>query len=103
MISDGSKTFAIFTYKCDLVTWSNEATIGFNAASDYLTNHRLAGTTVSHAIDCVHSLTDGSPWNNVVYELTFGPIMNGPTPLPPASFGELVIEKTNRLSKSTTN
>ena len=88
VITNGSKTYTVFTYKCDLLTWSEEETIGYNAASDYFQNHPLAGTTVTDALDCVHSSTDGSEWNNVVYDLVPGTVIDGPTPKPRNSFGE---------------
>ena len=87
IISDGSKTYSIFTYKCDLLIWSNEATIGFNAASDYYVNHPLSGTVQANTLGCVNEVVDGSVWNNVIYDLVPGTVVSGPTPLSPTSFG----------------
>ncbi len=88
VVTDGSKTYSIFTYQCDLLDWSNEATIGYNAASDYFENHPLSGTVQADSLDCVNVPVDGSVWNNVVYDLVPGTVIGGPTPQPSASFGE---------------
>jgi len=50
--------------------WSDEATIGFNAARDFYINHPLSGQYASNAIDCVHM--PDSVWNNVIYDLVPG-------------------------------
>ena len=67
--------------------WSGEGVIGFNAAGDYYDNHPLSGTAQSNAVACVHH--PGSEINNVIYELVPGDLIEGTTPPPPTSFGEI--------------
>ena len=67
LITNGTKSYAVFTYMCDRIEWSDEATIGFDAGGEFFTNHPLSGQFVSNAIDCVHH--PDSVWNNVIYDL----------------------------------
>ena len=86
VITNGTKSYAVFTYMCNLVEWSDEAGIGFNAAGEFYANHPLSGQFVSNAIDCVHQ--PDSIWNNVIYDLVPGSVMSGATPEPPTTVGE---------------
>ena len=86
LITNGSKSYAVFTYKCDQVSWSDEAGIGFNAGGEYYGNHPFSGQFVANAIDCVHN--PDSPWNNVIFDLVPGPVMTGTTPEPSLYVGE---------------
>ena len=86
LITNGTKSYAIYTYKCDLIEWSNEATIGYNAAGDYYINHPFSGTALTDSIDCVHQ--PDSVWNNEIYDLVPGELREGPTPRPVHSFGK---------------
>ena len=77
-----SKTYAIFTYNCDDMEWSDEATIGFNAASDFYANHPLSGQLQANAIGCVHTDPNSESIvliNNVIYDLVPS-IPNNSTP-----------------------
>ena len=67
LITNGTKSYAVFTYMCDRIEWSDEATIGFDAGGEFYINHPLSGQFVSNAIDCVHQ--PDSVWNNVIYDL----------------------------------
>ena len=89
IVTDGSKTYAVFTYKCGELNWAGNAVIGFNAAGDYHDNHPLAGLTTSNLVACVHT-SDGSDWNNVIYNLVPNPdaLSNAPTPPQPNSIGK---------------
>ena len=72
IISDFNKTYAIYTYNCDDMEWSDEATIGFNAAGDFYSNHPLSGRLHANGIGCVHTDPDGETVvliNNVIYDL----------------------------------
>ncbi len=77
MITDGSKTYAVYTYRCNDMQWSDGSVIGFNAGGSYYANHPLSGSIAARDIDCVHHPL--SEWNNVVYDLnpnetsTYGP------------------------------
>ena len=64
LITNGSRSYAVFTYKCGLLEWSGGATIGFYAEGDFYMNHPLSGVN-STQIACVN----GGLWNNVVYSL----------------------------------
>ena len=86
LVTNGTKSYAVFTYMCDRIEWSDEATIGFDAGGEFYTNHPLSGQFVSNAIDCVHQ--PDSVWNNVIYDLVPESIMNGTTPEPPTTVGE---------------
>lgn len=67
LITDGSKSFAIFTYQCGAMTWHGNATIGFNAGGTFFENHYLSGTTNAHLISC--SNFSHTVWANLVYRL----------------------------------
>ena len=64
LITDGTYSYTIFTYKCGLMEWDNGATIGFNAAGNPYANNDPS----SRAIACVN--TPESDWSNVVYVLS---------------------------------
>ena len=69
--SEGSTSYAIFTYKCDLLQWTrHNAAIGYSAGLDYYENHPLSRTSNVINIDCVNY--PHSVWSNVVYKLNEG-------------------------------
>ena len=69
--SEGSTSYAIFTYKCDLLQWtSHNAAIGYSAGLEYYENHPLSRTANVINIDCVNY--PHSVWSNVVYKLSEG-------------------------------
>ena len=68
------------------MNWSDEATIGFNAAGDYYMNHPFAGQLHANIIGCVH-VSQGSPLNNVIYDLVPSGVVSGIPPPPPSSLG----------------
>ena len=72
LITDGEKTYAVFTYKCGTLNWAGNAVIGFNAGGDYFTNHPLSGLTTSNLVACIHQF-EGSEWNNIIYNLIPNP------------------------------
>ena len=88
LITDGTQSYAVFTFKCDSLGWAGEATIGFNSGGDYYQNHPLSGLSLSNAIACVHN---DSEWNNVVYNIVPDPSMltDDPTPEPASSIGKV--------------
>ena len=88
LITNGTKTYAVFTYKCRTLNWAGNAVIGFNAGGDYFENHPLAGLITSNLVSCVHQF-DNSEWNNVIYDLVPYPdaLTNEPTPPPFNSIG----------------
>ena len=69
--SEGSTSYAIFTYKCDLLQWTSyNAAIGYSAGAEYYENHPLSRTSNVINIDCVNY--PHSVWSNVVYKLSEG-------------------------------
>lgn len=82
-ITNGTKTYAVFTYKCEYLDWSGHAVIGFNAAGDYFEYHPLSELSTSNLVACVHQW-NGSEWNNVIYDLVPNPelLTYDTTPVP---------------------
>ena len=71
--SQGSTSYAIFTYKCDLLQWTKtNASIGYSAGCNNFANHPLSGTSRIINIDCLNY--PSSLWTNVVYNLNEGKI-----------------------------
>lgn len=80
------KTYAIYTYDCDNLTWSDEATIGYNAAGDFFMNHPLSGEQHANIIGCVHT-DEEIFFNNVVYDLVTSNLTDDLPPPPPSTLG----------------
>ena len=85
LITDGSKSYAVFTYRCEQLEWSDEATIGINTPDDIIINHPLSGTDLIDEIACIHV---DSPWKNLIYELEPNPVILPITPPPSNSLGK---------------
>ena len=68
VITNGTKSFAVFTYQCGAMAWHGSATIGFNSGGAYFENHPLSGTANVNSVACENSRL--SVWTNLVYELT---------------------------------
>ena len=69
--SQKSTSYAIFTYKCDLLQWArNHATIGYSAGPDNFANHPISRSSRVADIDCLNY--PSSVWSNVVYNLNEG-------------------------------
>ena len=68
IVTDFTRSFAVFTYYCGDLTFSYDASIGFDTTDGLFANHpaSLSGSTESLA--CSNSPV--SPWVNVVYEIT---------------------------------
>ena len=85
VITDESKSYAVYTYRCDYISWPYSATIGYNAPPDHFENHPITDADLNgEIIACVH---EGSPWNNVIYDLEPSPIVHSMTPEPSSSTG----------------
>ena len=51
----GTTSYAIFTYKCNLLEWSrHNAVIGYSAGCEYFENHPLSRTSKVTDIDCLN-------------------------------------------------
>ena len=69
--SQGSISYAIFTYKCNLLHWTrHNAAIGYSAGQNYFENHPISRTSRVTDIDCLNY--PSSVWSNVVYNLNEG-------------------------------
>lgn len=87
MITNSTKSYAIFTYKCGALESSDVVVIGYNAPLGTYKNHPLSDTDVTaDTIACVHL---DSVWNNVVYDLhPDGTTVLTGTPEPPDFIGK---------------
>ena len=66
--SQGSTSYANFTYKCGLLQWTkNNAAIGYSTGCSNFANHPLSRTSRVTDIDCLNY--PSSVWSNVVYNL----------------------------------
>ena len=68
VITNTTKSFAIFTYQCGAMSWHGNATIGFNAGGNFHENHPLSGSAGVSSIACENS--SRTVWRNLIYELT---------------------------------
>lgn len=84
-ISDGTKSYAVFTYQCSMIQWSGSATIGFNAAGSFYSNHPYSGTINTDAIDCTNSTSNTG--TNLVYDLVPDPGALSDLPPAPPPYG----------------
>lgn len=67
MITNGYRSYAVFTYNCGQLEWSGDAIIGFKADNDLYGTHPLSGQDAS-SIACENE--PEAAWNNVVYQLS---------------------------------
>ena len=68
LITNGTQSYSIFTYKCGELDFPDIAVIGYNVPLGQYKTHPLSNTDISpDTIACVHL---DSVWNNVVYDLT---------------------------------
>jgi len=77
LATDGTSSYAIFTYRCGDINWARSSSIGYNAPGGIFLNHPLAGGPGAANIDCSGSQT----WTNLLYNLT-GSSANIATPSP---------------------
>lgn len=87
LVTNGLKSYAVFTYRCGYLEWTSPTTIGLNAPLDYYFNHPLTGTMISaDEIACVHV---SSEWNNVVINMEQNPVILPMTPQPSSFTGKV--------------
>ena len=81
VITNGTKTYTVFTYHCDDINWANgnSTVIGFNAGGTSYENHPFSGTPDASDIDC--ESYPPSLWNNLVYDVN--PLGSNSSILPP--------------------
>ena len=69
--AQGSTSYVIFTYKCDLLRWaSNNTIIGYSDGHNNFANHPFSRTSRVTDIDCLNY--PSSLWSNVVYNVNQG-------------------------------
>ena len=68
LITDYSRSYAVFTYYCGDLNYSFGASIGFAAPGGLFANHPAALAGSAQSIACLNMPT--SPWVNVVYQIT---------------------------------
>ena len=69
VITDGSKSYAVFTYKCGYLEWSGRfrhAVVGFNMRGQFV-NHPLSAQREVVNIACLQNHT--TSWINLVYKI----------------------------------
>ena len=87
LITDGFKSYAVFTYRCGYLEWTSPATIGLNAPLENYYNHPLTGTIIApDEIACVHVISE---WNNVVTNMEENPVILPTTPEPSSFIGKI--------------
>ena len=71
IISDGIRTYAVYTHHCDLLEWAgfgNNAVVGYSLRGTYFANHPLSGLEEVEDIGCLNQ--SRSDWTNLVYRLS---------------------------------
>ena len=78
LATNGTKSYAVFTYECGKLNWMHySATIGFSASDDFFAEHPLSRNSSVNDIACINE--DSMPpsnWSNVAYEITNGEFEN---------------------------
>ena len=67
VITNGSKSYSVFTYQCGTLDWGGEATIGYKADESLFRNDPLSGMVNVNDIACLN--LPNSDWYNLVYDL----------------------------------
>ena len=69
LLTDGTQSYTVFTYKCGELNWVRDAAaIGFSAGPSLYANHPLSRrSNVTASIACLNS--PESPWSNVIYKV----------------------------------
>ena len=73
VITDGERSYAVFTYLCGLMEWGGlwrYPTIGYNAGGTIFENHPFTSRTEANQIDCINA---DNQYVNVVYEISVSP------------------------------
>ena len=84
LITNGTKSYAVYTYKCGEMEWGDESTIGFNAGGEYYENHPITGHFQSHYISCLQNISTGNLIKNEIYDLVPNPDSLMPGVVPPS-------------------
>ena len=81
-ITDGSQSYAVYTYRCGDLQWPGGATIGYNGGpvGGFYENHPLSGAA-ANSIACIN--TGVTEWSNVIYNVSIDTYI--PTGQPPTN------------------
>ena len=89
LTTNGTKSYAVFTYKCGELEWPFSAVIGYNAPVGNTYNHYLSSVSSEQPpadeIACIHT---NSQWSNVIIDLETSNIILPVTPPPHFSTGK---------------
>ena len=83
VVTDGTKSYSVFTYKCEELEWPFTATIGYNVPLMDYENSPFSGNSAD-SVACSHL---NSPWTNIVYNLQPGSVILPTTPMPSSFIG----------------
>ena len=67
-MTDFERSYAVFTYYCGNLNFSNNASIGFSSGDGINANHEATLSNFAESIACLNA--PASPWVNVVYEIS---------------------------------
>ena len=67
-MTDFERSYAVFTYYCGDLGFSNDATVGFSTGDGVYANHEATLNNSAESIACLN--VPISPWVNVVYEIS---------------------------------
>jgi len=80
LTTNGTKSYAVYTYKCEELLWSGPAAIGYNAPPNEYYNHPITEAPLpANEIACVHQ---DSPWHNVIIDIQSSNVILPTTPEP---------------------
>ena len=68
IITNGFQSYTIFTYRCGLMGWSGNATIGYKAEGNNFENSKFNGSS-ARLIACLNSSSNSS-WTNIIHKLS---------------------------------
>jgi len=80
LTTNGTKSYAVYTFKCGELLWSGPAAIGYNAPPNKYYNHPITEAPLpADEIACVHQ---DSMWNNVIIDIQSSNVILPTTPEP---------------------
>ena len=79
-ITNGTVSYALYTYQCGSMGWSNGAVIGYNGGSstDYYYVHPLSGSDDAQTVACLQF--PNSQWSNLLYKISIDNVNIEPPP-----------------------
>ena len=69
LATDGTRSYATFTYECGKLNWVDYgAAIGFSASDDFFAEHPLSRKLRVNEIACINR--NSSKWSNLAYKIS---------------------------------